>query len=947
MEINASNDLIFDNIVEQIKNKNNIWYEFKITEEKINYEFKIKHIQISFDNNKSNRFAINVNNENIVGKKIKFYINNLKIIIINQIPYFIIKDYELHDDKINIKIPKLFNNLCPNPYKIATSINELNKNNLYSLILKVKEIKIKTQQYEFQFEDSKGYPIQIEGNENFEFENGKIYYFHAYNYNSLLLKLEKTDISYIEEFSPSTFKINNSQEIFEANINSLLNLKGKVKSFNIKDQLIIIEEEDDCNKNEYKIKANYYLLKKLVLDTECKFYNFFKKNPKEFVFSNLSLIEAEEKTYIDFNFPLFDLEEKYYNRIKINNKYYNINNSNIKILIENLEENNLFRQKISYEKVSEGKVLDSYIFDLELTKGKIYNLDSSLGKHNFSYEFYIQSTKENNLPESIKIKFKEKIIEINNPDKNGNKFKERFTIINVPEQNIREIFELSETNDQIKNKDNLKYLIMIDNDNKKTLKVFEKINTEKKNKDFFVSPYLEKALEKASNQCYKNFCENNEDKLYNIDKNDIKEFEKLITELMDGFGNFKFENSKRHYKIIKDIVAFTLNYSGDLLRGNYYSFRKNYEIISDLIINLEYIDRIKILLTFFIKVIGYAKKNNNLYYDFFNLIDLDNNKSYDEYPFVKDAFDIFYTIIDDITEDCSLFQGIDQFNSIIYEDIISRKIRHSGSILNVNDTKLELVKNINRFIFLSEKNFDNCSDNGNFEPSGLLVTVNIFSFHGEQEFILDEKNYKKLTIILLLLLFHECLGHQKKYINNKNSITPRIHYDYKFQDFSDDNIDTGFALEIMLYGKPVNVKYFAVSDITEKLLDPKLYLQKNCDKLQNIYKDIEIDYLLRISLGQDNNEINLSQKDNKEKHSLKREEIKSQNIKKENINKKQHLMYRDLFQLYYGISEQEKEKLKDDENYQKFLMMNKRKHQMPSEYLKLPNMKPRKFGNKK
>ena len=58
-------------------------------------------------------------------------------------------------------------------------------------------------------------------------------------------------------------------------------------------------------------------------------------------------------------------------------------------------------------------------------------------------------------------------------------------------------------------------------------------------------------------------------------------------------------------------------------------------------------------------------------------------------------------------------------------------------------------------------------------------------------------------------------------------------------------------------------------------------------------------------------------------------------------------MYRDLFQLYYGISEQEKEKLKDDENYQKFLMMNKRKHQMPSEYLKLPNMKPRKFGNKK
>ena len=52
---------------------------------------------------------------------------------------------------------------------------------------------------------------------------------------------------------------------------------------------------------------------------------------------------------------------------------------------------------------------------------------------------------------------------------------------------------------------------------------------------------------------------------------------------MDDFGNFKYKKTKRHYKIIKDIVSFTLNYFGDLLRGNYYSFRKNYEILSEIL----------------------------------------------------------------------------------------------------------------------------------------------------------------------------------------------------------------------------------------------------------------------------------------------------------------------------------------------------------------------------
>ena len=58
-------------------------------------------------------------------------------------------------------------------------------------------------------------------------------------------------------------------------------------------------------------------------------------------------------------------------------------------------------------------------------------------------------------------------------------------------------------------------------------------------------------------------------------------------------------------------------------------------------------------------------------YDMLHLIDLDNYKTYDKYPFVKDAFDLFYIIIDNFTEDSALFQIIHQFNNIIYKDVIS------------------------------------------------------------------------------------------------------------------------------------------------------------------------------------------------------------------------------------------------------------------------------------
>lgn len=921
MEFNSSNDIIFDNIVEQIKRKNNNSYKCEIIKEEINNTFNLKFIKLSIDGLYSNSFIVDVNNEGLTGKKIKFNVNSLLIKFINNRPYFFIKIYQYLDEENDyIKFGKILTNLKSNLFIIITSTINTNKNYLYTLILKAKEIKIKTQKHIFQFEDSYKNSVDIDGLENFEFENGNLYCFNGYIYNNVSHKFEQTNISNIEKLSVSNLRIHSSKEIFESEINSLLNFKGKVKSFNIKDEVIIIEDEDKV----YKVYANHNLIKQLVLDSECKFYYFFKKNNKEFTFSNLSFIEAKEETLIDFYFPFYDNETKYYNRIKINDAYYDINNKNIKTPIKYEEKSILFSQEISYERVIQGKTLDSYKFNLELDKGKIYHLISSSDKCGFSYEFYIQSTNEEDLPQSINIKYKDKIIEMKNPDKNGNKLKERFTIINFPKQNIKEILGLSDKENIIVDKDNCKYLLLIDNNKMKTLKQFEKLKlVNNLQKEFYVSSQTEIELEKASAQCNINFIDNIEDKLAGIDKNNVNIFEKLMLEIMDG--NLKFENKKRHFKIIKDIVSFCINYYECILLGKYYSFRKNYEILLDSIINLEYIDRIKILITFMEKIMKNAQQNK-VSYDMLYLVDIDNNKSYKSFPFVKDAFDIFFKVIDNLTEkDCELFEAIHQFNSIIYKDNLSGENQHSSSILNVNDIKLELVKNINRFIFLSEKPGFNCDDFYNFDPLGLLLTINIFSFSDDEEYIFIEKNFKKAASIVLILLFHECLGHQKKHINNENIIAPIKHHKSNFEDFLYERIDTGSALEIILIEKFFNLKYLMYSNNSEKLLDPYLYTEKDFLKLREIYSIIEEDNINK-------EKINNKPDSNK---SLNNNKIQSKCQKV--TEKKHHLMYTELIQLYSEVTKDDEEKFKDDEDFQRLLMLYKRRHQNPSEYLKIPN----------
>ena len=933
MEYDLSNDIFCNNIIEQIKNKKNKSYECEIRNERNDNKAHLKFINLCIDREESSNFILNESKEYLIKKKIKFNVNSLKIKIINNKPYFIINKYKLIDN--NIKNSQLLSDLPSNRYKIITSIDEIKPDYLCTLILKVKEIKDRPQQYKLQLEDIYNNPVIIEQLDLSELENKKSYCFHGFIYNSSTSKIERTEISHIEELSFSMYYIQNREDLLKLKDNSLVNIKGKVQSFNITNKIITIQDE---NKNIYKVNATYHLIKQISLNTECKLYNFEKKNNNELMFTDYSFIEAEEETFIEFNFPLYDSEDKYYNKIKINDLYYDINNKKIKIKVDDKDKNNLFLQKIILERIEGEKCLDSYEFSLELNKGKIFSFSSSTEKGGFSYDFYIQSLNEAYLPKNLVVKSKGKDI-ILTPDKNGNQLKERFTIINFPKQDIKTILDLTEDiKDYIKSdkENNFKYFLLIDDNKKKTLKKFIKKEQENKKDPFNIDNNLEKILEKASKQCYINYNENIEDKLYDIDEDSINKISNLMYDISNGFVYFKFENTKRHYKIIKDIVAFSLNYFENELLGKYYSYWKNYEILLDSMLDLEYIDRIKILISFMVKILKYIE-NERVCYDMFHLVDMDNIRSFKNFPFVKDAFDIFYKIIDDLNEDCPLFQAIHQFNSIMYNDVISGEEQHSGSILNLNDIKLELVKNINRFMFISEKSFNDCNNYANYEKIGLLVTVNIFSFSEDENDILNKANIKKSTSIILFVLFHECLGLQKKNINNEKTLIERKHYKNDFQEYSNQDLDTGNVLEVILGGKIIILKYLMNSMNSEKLLDPKLYTGKDFNELQNIYTLIEkdnIDKKKGINIPKNNSPLN----DNTTQTQI--------GTKLGKPKKHEHLMYPELLQLYAGIDNKEAEQYKDDEDYQRFLKLKKRKNQIHIDYQKLENLKKNRFGKK-
>ena len=933
----------FNEIIDKIMKNENYTFFGKVIEEIEDKKLGIINMSIvSKEENCCRQFIRKADNKTLKNIVISFEIFDLRIKIIKDTQYFNILKYNIkNESKIkNIKFDKI---------RIYNSIKEANDNYLSSFILKSKEKFVNLINNNYYFQDYLGNKIEINETNNFNFENNKIYIFNGYIYDKEKNQLKATNISSIEEYysyNSIIYDLNNAGDIKNIDIldkDNLLCFKGRIHFFNITECYLQLK---DSKGNIIKVFVNHHLLQKISINCQCTFINFLKKNKNEYVFTYLSDIEFKEETLIEFNFIKYNVNNIFFNRIKIDDKIIPIDNEKMTIEINDKNEKNIFIKDITYERYDGQRVINTFNFLLEINKGKINTVNSLLlKKEGHCYQFYIQSLKNRDLPKEISIFNDGEEIKLNNPDKYGNEFIERFTIVNVDEQNINDIFPNIKKKDIKNDEYDWKYLVSIKNQKDIDFKKFIKEKQLTKEK-FEIEDNIRNELKKL----YEKYILD-DDTFYSLyggyekifpmfDMDNYELIPPLINKFILGFKGLIFENTKKNFEDVRLISFLTLYFLSNKLKANFPLFLGNYKKLLELIIDLDYIDRIKILLSFTLNIITNINDNNDdktlpsSTYEWLNFINLDEQKTLKKFQYIKRAYDIFFNIIDGIKEDSPFYKSILQFNGIIYKDVISNKIVHSGAVLNLLDIKLELIKNINRFLFLSYKKH-NLYDYSNFNESGLCITINLFSFLTSEE-IYDKKYDNKKTVAILFLLFHEIFGHQKKNINNENNLTPRDYYDNNFNDLLVKFNDSGHAFERLLLNKKLNLKYLMRSDLSEKLLDINLYIDTNFNKLQQIYNNIESE--CENNKTNSNNYEIIKEVDKKYEEFDIKKNIKGKpidNLDKDKDKKdkskiilaqkkeEDNLLYRDLFIIYENKTEEELKSLKDDKNFQRFIMLHK------------------------
>ena len=749
-------DNLYTKIINNMKQNNNISIYSKIIKEKKDN----KHIFMTINENNIDycQFIRKNDSRNLQDKDIIFQLKDIKLIVITDKYYYLIENYKVLEHK-QYEFGKTY---------IYNSIKNLKADlNLFSIILKAKEVKDLLNITKFIFQDVYGNSIKILNDENVEFENGQLYLFNGYLYNESEQVLKSTMISSIQKYKNDENKLNSLKEISKLENGKLVNFKCKIKSYKLTEQFITISDSDNIT---YKVKINYTLLKEISLNGICYFYNFVKENDTEFQTTNFSQIISKEETSIEFNFEDFGQKDNFYNRISINQKYYNIDQKTIDIIIKDKNKKNIFIQDIYYERIENEteEPICSFKFSLEIEKGKKNHFDSLLiSNGSNSYQFYFQVKDKEDLPKSILIYANGTTYTFTNPDKFGNELIERFTIINIPKQNVSELLNLPKKIIHEKFQKIIicdwKYLIVIDDKHKKDYKLFKKIKIANKKEYFNIKENEFQTIKKIFNENI-NKIDNEFDMktnvlfplLKNIGKNDIK---RILNIFNEGFKKYKFKNKRHDYEIIKYLSFIALYYNSIFIGVSIslLEYINNFKEILSSLVNLEYIDRIKVLLAFIINFYNNIKQENNninLIPDHVILFDLDNKINYSKYPYIKQAYDILYEIIDNIKEECPLYQSIFQLNSNIYKELITNNKFHSSSLLNVEDIKLELIKNLNRFLLLSFKEGIYEDVSAEYQEESKTTIIYLLNIFKECNDIYNKNYFKIAASVILIHLIH-------------------------------------------------------------------------------------------------------------------------------------------------------------------------------------------------
>lgn len=476
-------------------------------------------------------------------------------------------------------------------FQLPEKINDININSFASKIiaikLKVKETDLITS-FEYEFLDLFNNKIKVDSDYKFSddfFENDRIYLFNGFYYNNKTLYA--TNFSSIEMIDQNSISDNNyfPKDIDRIKIGKIVNLEGLIIDLNIVEFSVFIEELNSHEK--VKLKLNYELIKKINPNRKCQFISVKKIDDKIFELTQLTDIYANFDTTIGLK--IYDIQDKYYNRININNSYIdivdeNINENMLKFNIDAKDKSVLFEQKFIFEKVRKINdkkcdkdnfvIEDSYEFTLEVNNGRMNKYPCFLKKNGgFTYQLHFQTKESSLLPEKIKIKLGDNnFTEIDDFESFDNKLKKRITIINAVKQDFIDInykyrpFRLNENEfiDTEINKNLKIYYIIKD---KEENKIFEKAFINKNNNRVFMfdlsgnmhnKEYLRIKTEdkKEIKYVFQNIL-NGKNEQSNVLKDKIR---RLLEEnnykdyLEKGLMKYIFHNSKEEYDIIKQLL---------------------------------------------------------------------------------------------------------------------------------------------------------------------------------------------------------------------------------------------------------------------------------------------------------------------------------------------------------------------------------------------------------
>ena len=941
--INIIKETLFSNKPENI-NKS---YEFHILDIIDIKSERYLGLNIALDHIRNNQFIINRNDFNkdttIV---ISVKLIDIKLKIIHNKNYLEIKKFiildknpEINENKLqsySFDLPEMVENLCQGE----------NKRNI-SLKLKSEEYDL-ISSYEYKFSNNYINDIKINlPSEYLNFiENDKIYLFNGFEYSPFNNILRSINISSIEIIDKDS-EIENL--IFPKNIQiikneEIVNIKGNIKEITLKDCSILIEENH--SKENIEIQLNINLIKKINLNSECIFINF-QKIEKKFKYTILSDIYSAEETCVKIHF--YDFFQKYYNRIKINNdNYIDINKNDIKFNIDSIDKNEIFEQKFIYEKKVGDEIEDSYEFFLEINKGKINNFNSFLkenGKHTF--QLYYQTKNSEFLPKNVNIKVnKNEYISMDIFDNYENNLRKRLTVINA----IKQDFVDNDTLDYKENKintNNLKILYLMKNDklnynlkensiNNDSKNIIEKQNDDIINEDKnsrYIFEYNKQIItdktrfeikakeQEKLNELFKEIYKDKEIKnlinypklkneLFSLFSNDI-----LIKYCKNGFNNYIFRNSKEDYENVKKITLLYIYYEYYFNYEYLESFIKPIINIISRIQNCNYLEKIQILLYLFYNISKYQDITKISIIDIFEK----NDKIFNIFSGpCKEAFKLFFEIMDKQSEKCPFYQAILQFNGLIKTDLITGIKMYSGAINSLNDIKIELLKRINRFCFIS--NPSHTTGDGEFFPNCKIIALYPSSFLSIQDYKKSNIN-NKLKTSFLFLIFHELCGHLKTNINNEE-LSPRYYIDNDlnliFTNFS--KADSGFIFEHILTNNCISLQNIINEEHFEDLFDLKYYIQDNFDELKNKIKQFSKSIRFSSKLNPEEKKFrHISEVDKNPLTKLPDSMVKLLEEAEENLDKYNYHSLFPLFKIPNNMSSEEFDDiLKNNRVYKKF-----------------------------